>query len=287
MARHSPHKPVKQGGKAKTSRTASAAATPREGLVLRSPINSIGDKLLPFDVPELGIGVVLNDSGWPFLSYTVNEKDDKAWSFLHAKLSSCVTALSIATSGHFWLDDRIFDEQGRILWERPKAVRLIVDKEGDPEAPDEVDTDLATAMFDLLYHINTHYPSVLLYHDVGRYLLRTSYPGHEFNADILLNFFKIGEVVTASLLQVKPKLADIQRASRELGIKHFSDTEIKRFYTVRSRDAAHDWLQTKPIPRELAVDCKMWSEAMIFKDWMHRGVPVVKRGPRSSADAQT
>jgi hypothetical protein len=287
MAKRSRRQRRNHAAKIGTTRAASATLALREGLVLRSPINSIGYKLAPFSIPALGVGVVLDDSGWPFLSYRMDEQDDKDWTSLYTKLSAFATALSIATFGHFWLDDRVFDEQGRVVWERPRAIRLILEKEGDPEAPYEIDTGLAVGMIDLLYHISTHYPRVLLYHDVGRYLLRTPYPGHEFNADILLNFFKIGEVVTASLLQVKPRLADIQRASRDLGIKHFSDAEIKRFYSVRSRDAAHDWLQAKPIPRELAVDCKMWSELMIFKDWRHRGVPVVKRGPRPAVDAET
>lgn len=287
MVKRSRAEPREHQVEQRPSPGASAESVPMTGQVVRSAINSIGAKLPPFSIRDLGVGVVLNDSGWPFLFYTIDERDDKNWMFIYTKLSAHVTALSMATFGHFWLDDRIFDQQGQIVSERPKVIPVVLEKEGDPETPQEIPSDLAVGMLDLLYHISTHYPRVLLYHDVGRYLLRTSYPGHQFNSDILLNFFKIGEVVTASFLQVKPKLADIQRASRELGVEHFSDAEIKRFYSVRSRDAAHDWLQAKPIPRELAIDCKMWSELMIFKDWWRRGVRVVNRGLKPPTDAQT
>jgi len=252
---------------------------PQTDMVVMSAIYSIGDRLTPFDVPAIRVAVISDDNGLPFLSYKIDDRDMKDWLFIHARMSSYIAALSIATFGHFWLDDRIYHE-GQVVWERPRTVRLVVQKEGDPHAPDTLESRFAVRMVDINYHVATHYPQVWGYHDIGLYLLRTSYPGLDFNREIMLNFFKIGEIVTASLLNVKPELRDIQQASAELAVPDFTPGEIGRFYKVRSRDAAHDWLQAEPIDRELVVDCKMWAECMVVKDWMKRGVELVKRGPQ-------
>jgi hypothetical protein len=253
-------------------------------------IHSIVHELQPFDVEDMGFGVGLNAKGQPGLWYRVEQGDLAAhdpsdWAFVWIKMNSFVRTLSIVCLRNLWLDDRIWHE-GNLVWERPKGVPLIEDKEGAPGKPEVVLTAayLAHGVVNLSYHIATNFPRVWLYHETGCYLLRTSFPGYEFNGDTLLNFFKIGELVTAAMYRVKPKLADIQQASHELGITHFSPEEIKEFYKVRSRDAAHDWLTAKRVDRSLAVDCKMWSEIMVLYHWRHRGeeVAIVRPKPATA-----
>lgn len=262
---------------------------PHPGMVVWAPIHSIVHELEPFDVEEMGFGVGFNDKGNPGLWYRVDEgdlvrHDASDWAFIWIKMNSFLRTLSIVSLRNLWLDNRIW-HKGSLVWERPKGVPLIRDKEGAPGKPEVVLTGayLAHGVINLSYHIATNFPRVWLYHETGCYLLRTSFPGYEFNGDILLNFFKIGELVTAAMYGVKPKLAEIQRASRELGISHFSADEIKEFYKIRSRDAAHDWLTAKPVARSLAVDCKMWSEIMVLYHWHHRGEEVAVVRPKGGA----
>jgi hypothetical protein len=103
----------------------------------------------------------------------------------------------------------------------------------------------------------------------------------------LLNFFKIAELVTAAMYQKNPSLRDIQRASSELGLEEsYPDAEIREFYKVRSRDAAHDWLSAQPVDRSAALDCKNWSDAMLQVHWLKKGRKVVRLG-RRKADGTT
>jgi hypothetical protein len=265
-----------------------AGDPPRAGMVVWAAIHSFVQELQPFNVPDMGLGVGLNDQGYPGFWYEVKEsdlgrRDASDWLFIWIKMNSFVRTLSIVDFSNLWLGDRLW-YRGKLVWQRPKAVPLITDKEGDPANPERVFTasQLAHGLVNLAYHIATNFPRVWAYHETGSYLLRTSFPGYEFNADILLNFFKIGELVTASMYGVKPKLAHIQRASAELDIVPFTREEIREFYKVRSRDAAHDWLNTKPVDRALAVDCKMWSELMVLYHWHQRGKEVAVLLPKGA-----
>jgi hypothetical protein len=262
-------------------------------MVVWAAIHSIVQELEPFNVPDMGLGVALSDQGYPGLWYQLKESDlgrhdPSDWVFIWIKMNSFVRTLSIVDFSNLWLDDRLW-HQGKLAWQRPKAVPLITDKEGDPANPEKVFTgsQLAHSTVNLSYHIATNFPRVWLYHETGCYLLRTSFPGYEFNGDILLNFFKIGELVTASMYAVKPKLKDIQRASAELGIAPFTGEEIREFYRVRSRDAAHDWLKAEPVARGLALDCKMWSELMVIHHWHHRGKEVAILLPKGTMPSQS
>lgn len=255
---------------------------PRAGMVVWSAVHSLADMLSPFDDPAMGYGIARNDKGYPGLWYRVEERDLQGhawtdWQFIWTKMNSLIRTLSIVSLGNYWLDNRIWHE-GSLVWERPRGVPLVPDKEGDPAHPEVGFTpgQLACGLVNVSYHIATTFPRVWFYHETGCHLLRTSFPGYQFNGDILLNFFKIGELVTATMYGVKPKLKDIQRATKELGVTHFSSQDVKQFYKVRSRDAAHDWLNVQPVERALALDCKMWSEVMVLYHWRERGVEVAK-----------
>jgi hypothetical protein len=71
------------------------------------------------------------------------------------------------------------------------------------------------------------------------------------------------KLVTASNLNARPKLKDIITVSQDLG-SGYSPSKIAEFYKVRSRDAAHDHHQAQNISRELAADCKLWSEELVI-----------------------
>ena len=128
------------------------------------------------------------------------------------------------------------------------------------------------------FHISRFYPRVFVYHYIGLLLMRTPLVGFNLNGEILLNFFKVGELVSTSRTRAKPTLKNINAVTQELD-GSYGASEIREFYKVRSRDVAHDYQQSQNIERELAVDCKLWSEELIVKDWMDRGVELVKRSP--------
>lgn len=228
-------------------------------------------------------GIAFNPQKQPGLLYRIKEADLKThdpsdWAFIWIKMSSFVETISIANFGNHWLDDRVWHE-GQIVWQRPPGVPLVEEKEGHPEKPQLTIRGpyLAAHVINLMYHIATTFPRVWPYHTTGCYLLRSAFIGRDFNADILLNFFKIGELITATMYKTKPHLKQIQQASRELGVDEFySDKEIAGFYRIRSRDAAHDWLKVQPVERSEALDCKLWSETMIQYHWQQKGVRAVQ-----------
>ena len=111
----------------------------------------------------------------------------------------------------------------------------------------------------------------------NKVVLRTPLVGYHLDAEALLNFFKIGELITANRTKKKPDLDSIAAISRELGVASFEKADIRKFWRVRSKDVAHDYQRAQTVDRELAVDCKLCSELLIVQDWMDRGVAVVKR----------
>ena len=62
----------------------------------------------------------------------------------------------------------------------------------------------------------------------------------------------------------------ILRECRNLKITMLDEKEIKEFYEIRGRDAAHDWGNGKPVGRKEAVECKMWAEEFIVRDMVER-----------------
>lgn len=257
---------------------------PIDGMIVRSAINSIAHhELAPFNMSSMGFGVGFNSRQQPFLWYRVKKEDMEKgdlsdWLFIWRKMGSFLETLCIFNFANYWLDNRIWHER-KVMWTRPKAVPLLPEKEGDPEKPRLIfdGPQSGAATINLSYHISTTFPRVWAYHRVGCFLLRSAFPGEEFNAEVLLNFFKVGELITAKMYNSKPTLSRIQRASSDLGVDEFcSDSDVKRFYQVRSRDAAHDWLKVERVEREAALDCKLWAELMIINHWRHKGIEVVK-----------
>ena len=255
---------------------------PKPGMVVWAQINSLDDSQLPgFSLADYDFGVGFNSENKPGLWYRVKagdlERGDASdWQFIWVKIGKLVETMSILTIGNLWIGNRLWSDR-KMVWERPRGVPLVPEKEYTTK---EVELHIPGVPFgvgvvNLQFHIAINFPRAWIYHETGCYLLRSSFPGHDFSADSLLNFYKIGEMITAKLYTVKPSLKDVQTASHELGITQITSQDIKNFYKVRSRDAAHDWLTAEHVQREDAVDCKMWAELMIISHWQQKGFDVV------------
>lgn len=254
--------------------------SPEVGHLYKSPINVIGTEIENFNVPSMGVRIdrlpIEEKDGefWHILSYRAAHFE-QTWEILYTKMEWFVTALSIGIFSHCWLSDYVYDEGGKEVWRKPDTIRMVVEKEGDPEVNELTPAHMASTMIDLSYHIAEFYPRVSVYHHIGLLLLRTPLVALNLNAEILLNFFKIGELVTESRKDAAP-LKQIIQVSKELE-SGYDESEIKAFYKVRSRDAAHDYGQSENISRLMAADCKLWAEELVVKDWMDRGEELVKR----------
>ena len=247
--------------------------------IYRCPINAIGEKFPDISIPELGLWIAsgsiqgLNGEAWPILSLRATPAE-LTWQLLYAKMQVFITGLAIGTFTHCWLSDHVYDEAGNLVWRKPDTVDLITSKEGDPLHPEATPPNLMPLVVHISLHVARFYPRVFRYHYIGLMLLRTPMPGIPLNAEILLNFFKISEIVTFSRTGGKPTLQPITKTSMDLGVSA-SKAEIREFWKIRSRDAAHDHGQAEIVDRELAVDCKMWSEELIVKDFQDRGAAVL------------
>jgi hypothetical protein len=172
------------------------------GHVYKSPVNAIGTEIENFNVPSLGVRIdrlPIEEKGgesWHILSYKATHFE-RSWELLYMKMQTFITGLSIGTITHCWLSDYIYDENGYEVWRKPDTIRMIVEKEGDPQELEPTPSQMASTMIDLSLHISRFYPRVFVYHYIGLLLLRTPLLGFNLNAEILLNFFKIGELYCA------------------------------------------------------------------------------------------
>ena len=210
-------------------------------------------------------------NGQHFLRYRVSEEDSgQSYEEILLKLRFFCTGLSVATIDHFWVQDILLNEDLQTIWERKKVLRLEVDKEIDASGPIALTVQEFVFAQDVTAWIATNYPRVFNYHHIGLFLLRSSLPAEYLYADVLLNFFKIVELVTYTRAKKKPELDVILRESKTLNITALDESEMKEFYIVRSRDAAHDWDKVRGITRRKAIECKMWAEELIIMDMLDR-----------------
>ena len=259
----------------------SATRKPEIGTFYFSPINALGAKLPDIDIPELGVrisnhAVKEHDNKiWPFMGVRASE-GNISWEHLHGRMEMYLTGLAIVSYTHCWISDYIYDEQAQEVWRNPGAIRLITEKEGDPLSEEQLGQDETASLVEVAFHVARQYPRVFLYHHIGLLLLRTPIVGYNLNAEILLNLFKVSELVTSVRTHRKPTLARIVETTSALGIT-IEDDEVKKFWQVRSRDAAHDFAQAENVERELAVDCKLWAEELVVRDWLERSGRVIRR----------
>jgi hypothetical protein len=181
----------------------------------------------------------------------------------------CCTGISVATLGHFWIEDVLLNDKLVTLWESNRNISLVMDKEIDKSGPGTLKIQDFNSGEQLMAWISISYPRVILYHSMGLFLLRSASSEYVY-ADAILNFFKIIEIVVHSRTKNKPTLKVILEESRKLKIAVLDEKEIKEFYKIRSRDAAHDWGKVETVGRKEAVECKMWAEEFIIRDMVER-----------------
>lgn len=242
----------------------------KKGEVILCPVFSIAN------VPKTIVGKdlvfeLVTKNGRHFLRYRVSEEDlGQSYEKMLLKFRFCCTGLSIATLGHFWVQDILLNEELQSIWERKKVLRLEVDKEIEPGGPKPLTVKEFIFGGDVTAWIAMNYPRVFIYHDIGLFLLRSSLPVEYLYADVLLNFFKIVELVTYKRTKRKPKLGPILHESKSLKIIALDEIEMREFYNLRGSDAAHDWDKVRGISRRKAIECKMWAEELIFRDLLDR-----------------
>jgi len=192
------------------------------------------------------------------------------------KFKMFCTGLSVATVGHFWVEDILMDESLKVIWGEKKAILLLKGKELLNSGPDPLRVEQFRWGKQLIGWIALEYPRVFLYHSMGLYLLRVPTYGDVY-PDALLNFFKIVEIVTYKRTMKKAQLKVILAEARNLDIKVLDEREIKKYYEIRGRDVAHDWGKSKPIDREDVINCKHLAEEFIISD-RHKRIKKVESG---------
>jgi len=242
----------------------------KKGDVILCPIFSIAN--IPKTIVGQGlIHELVTIKGQYFLRYRVNEQDfGLSFEKMFLKFKFFCTGLSVATIRHFWVQDVLLNEDLQPIWERKKILRLEVDKEIEPTGPAPLTDKDFMVGHNVTYWIAKNYPRVFNYHYIGLFLLRSSLPGEYLYADVLLNFFKIVELVTYKRAKKKPDLDVILRESKTLKIEALDESEMQEFYIVRSRDSAHDWDKVRRVTRRKAIECKMWAEELIIRDMIDR-----------------
>jgi len=253
-------------------------------------LHCLSYEIAPFNLESEIYGVKAIDDE-PYLRYRLQGGDEAlSWVEIFWKLQFYCTAVSIASFGHFWTDRRLVDNQLNVIWEQPKIVPLVVDKEVDKEGPTALAIGHWMLAYEMAYWVAVTYPRVFWYHRLALFLLRSNFPGEYLYPEVLLDFYKVVELVTKSRTGKKPVLKHVLAVCRDLDITGYSEQEIKEFCTVRGRDAAHDWGKAKPIPRELVVDCKLLAEQMVIWDMLDRfpharSTITVKRSPTGGIKA--
>lgn len=253
-----------------------AARQPKKDDVVLCPVFSIGSTMKQMSGEALLYELVRISNQW-FLKYRISERDlGLGFEEIFVKFRFFCTGLSMATFGHFWVDDVLLDEELRVIWKRRRTIRLEIDKEILPNGPVLLGGKEFCWSEDITGWIAMNYPRVFIYHNIGLFLLRSNLATEYLYADVLLNLFKIAEIVTFTRTGKKPNLNVILKEHRKLKSKSeimqdIEESEIKEFYTIRGRDAAHDWDKVSPVSRRKAIECKLWSEALVMIDMNERG----------------
>jgi hypothetical protein len=230
-------------------------------------VHSLADELHQIEGDALFFKLV-QKNGEYFLKCENNSK--RTYEEIIETFRMMCIGLSVATIGHFWIEDELYNEKMQRVWSRERKIRLVPDKEIDLKGKHILKANNLLNAQDLLGWISLNYPRVFLYYTTGLFLLRSSFTNVYLYPDILLNFFKIIELVTYKRTNKKPNLRLIKTEAKNLNITVINDEEIRDFYIVRSQDAAHDYDNVKPINRQQAVECKMWADEFIIRDFVQR-----------------
>lgn len=206
-----------------------------------------------------------------YLRYRFREGDaERPFEALYMKIQFFVTGLAVTTLDHFWTDDVLLDEQFNVIWERPKIVPLVTGKEVDEEGPLTLAVPELLKAADITGWIAQQYPRVFTYHRIGLFLLRNALPTEYFYADVLLNFWKIVELIVRDRTHRKPELKRILGECAKLQVTAADSDAINEFCIIRGRDTAHGFADAREVSREKAVECKLLAEQLILYDYVDR-----------------
>jgi len=243
--------------------------------VVLCPIWSIGKIMRAVSGEVLLHEIVQKNERW-FMKYRIDDNDLKLrFRDILLKLRFFCTALSVSMGDHFWVEDVLLNEELKIVWKGKRSIRLEVDKEILPSGPSALTGKEFCRAEEVECWIGINYPRVFNYHYIGLFLLRSNFETEYLYADVLLNFFKIVEIVIFSRVRKKPELGVILEEHRKLRnqyeiMQDVEESEIKEFYYIRGRDAAHDHDKVKGVSRRKAIECKLWSEALVMVDMVDR-----------------
>lgn len=259
------------------------------GTAVLIPVHSIAARLLATEgfrnqgeEPLYGF-VTRNDQ--TFMRVRVIDSDSADRRDQNAKIlrraKSYVTGLSVITFGHIWLDAVLLNEALEPIWTEPRRLALIKDKEIDPSGPNEVtDQDVGFSL-QLTGFIAAQYPQVLVFHNTGLFLLRSSLAydfADYYHAEAVVAFYRIVEAVTARRSKVrKPEVKHVLMQLQALGLLQqksgkgtgWTKDEVTDMYILRSGPSAHG-AELAVVSRDEAVEAKLFAELVLVKDYIAR-----------------
>ena len=235
------------------------------------PVFSLSNKIAPFVPNRDNVFGIVKVNGNNFLKKQITKEDlGRYYGDIFLKFKICCVGLSVATIGHFWVQEILLNENLETIWEGSKAIVLVKDTEIDENGPRIMKVSNFNSAEQLMAWISMNYSRVVLYYSMGLFLLRSTLIENT-NPEALLNFFKIIEIVVYKRTNKKPKLRVILKENKKLNIEMLDEKDIKDFYEIRGRDTAHDWGKSKPVGRKEVVECKMWADELIIRDFADRG----------------
>lgn len=239
------------------------------GDYILSPIFSISHEITPsmFEQVELFSVTTVNKKN--YLRTKLVQEDFEEPTRLLSKFQMFCTGLSVATIGHFWVDDILLNENLEVILGENKVISLLKGIEISDTGLESLRLEQFNWGKQLVGWIASEYSMVFLYYDMGLFLLRVPRYGNVY-PEALLNFFKIIELVTYKRTMKKPQLKVILSEAKRLGLGTLDKQEIKKYYRIRGRDVAHDWGKTEPVSREDVINCKHFAEEYIITDMKNR-----------------
>lgn len=269
---------------AKTKRTLLAIGTP-----VLIPIHSIAVRLADTEgfrnQGEEPLYGFVSRNGQTFMRVRVIDSDSEDRRDQNAKIlrraKSYVTGLSVITFGHIWLEAVLLSEALEPIWTEPRRLALIKNKEIDPSGPNELtDQDVGFSL-QLTGFIAAQYPQVLVFHNTGLFLLRSSFAydfADYYHAEAVVAFYRIVEAVTARRSRIrKPDLKHVLKELQALGLLHqksdegvgWTKDEVTDIYILRSGPSAHG-AELAVVSREEAAEAKLFAEVVVVKDYIAR-----------------
>jgi hypothetical protein len=244
----------------------------KEGDYLYSRVYATAHDFRCVEGEPLLFSLVQRDGNY-YLKYRLrNEDTSHSLEQIFMKFKFACVGFSIASLGQFWVESQLLNEELQPIWTRIKQIHLVVDKEIESKGKNLITAQNVIVGENLMGWISLSYPRVFLYYLTGLLLLRSDLPTEYLYADILLNYYKIIELITFKRTNRKPNLKTILSECKALYIMSVDEKDIKEFYIVRSQDAAHDYNNANPINRKQAIESKMWADELIIKDFLNRAI---------------